>query len=189
MSWLLALFVIAWALWTNTPFAALGLRRGRHLGLTVPLGFLAGALFKLLMKAVVMPLAGAPAVNQAYHGLTGNTAALPGMLVFVLVSGALGEEIVFRGFVFERVRAWGPRRHTLAAAVLISTALFAASHYADQGWPGVTQAAATGLIFAWLYAWRGELWTVMAVHAGFDLAAVAIIYADWETRVAHLVFR
>ncbi len=189
MSWLLALLVLAWALWTNTPFATLGLKREADLALTVTTGFLGGALLKIVMKAVVMPLAGAPAVNQAYHYLAGNAAALPATLLFVLVSGAFSEEVVFRGFVFERVRTLGPSRRRPIPAILISTVLFAASHYVDQGWAGVAQAAVTGFFFALLYAWRHELWTVMAVHAGFDLAAVAIIYADWETRVAHLVFR
>jgi membrane protease YdiL (CAAX protease family) len=168
--------------------AALGLKRSPHLGASVPAGLLAGILLKILMKAIVMPLIGAPALNATYHYLAGNAAALPDMLVFVLVSGAVGEEIVFRGFIFNRVRTFGGSTRAASTAIVLSTALFAAAHYADQGWAGVAQAIVTGLVFAVLYAWRDELWTVMAVHAGFDVAAVAIIYADWEARVAHMIF-
>ncbi|TMA33009.1 MAG: CPBP family intramembrane metalloprotease, partial [Deltaproteobacteria bacterium] len=55
------------------------------------------------MKAVVMPLFGAPAINPAYHYLAGNTAALPGMILAVIFGAGFGEEIFFRGYLFERL--------------------------------------------------------------------------------------
>jgi len=187
MAWLLAIVVLVWARSSGKPWSALGL--GPLPGvLTAAAALSAGALFKIVMKAVVMPLLGAPSVNQAYHYLAGNTLALAGIVLFVLVSGAFGEEVVLRGFVFERVSALAGRsRDATAGAVAISTAAFAAAHYADQGWPGVEQAAFTGLAFALLFAWRRDLWTVMLVHAGFDLAAIAIIYENWEEPVSHLL--
>jgi membrane protease YdiL (CAAX protease family) len=191
MSWLFALIIIGWTRTAGRPFASLGLTRNRPgLGVSVIAGFLFGVLLKLTMKAVVMPLLRAPAINQAYHYLAGNTGALPGIITLVLVSGAVAEEIVYRGFLFDRARAlWGSSSVTTANALAISTVLFAASHYVDQDWPGVVQAAFTGLTFGAIYAWRNELWTPMAVHAGFDLAAVAMIYANWEEPLAHLFFR
>jgi hypothetical protein len=35
----------------------------------------------------------------------------------------------------------------------------------------------------------GRIWMVMCAHAAFDLAAIAIIYWNLETTVAHLVFK
>ena len=54
--------------------------------------------FKLLMKALVMPLLGAPPINQAYQYLTGNRAALPGAVYLLVAGGGFGEETVYRGF-------------------------------------------------------------------------------------------
>jgi membrane protease YdiL (CAAX protease family) len=50
----------------------------------------------------LMPLLGADPINQAYHYLVGNRAALPGALYAMIVGAGLGEETVFRGYLFER---------------------------------------------------------------------------------------
>jgi hypothetical protein len=58
-----------------------------------------------------------------------------------------------------------------------------------QGLAGMEQAVITGLVFGTIYALTGRLWMLTWAHAAFDIAAVAIIYWNLETRVAHLVFR
>ena len=40
-----------------------------------------------------------------------------------------------------------------------------------------------------VYAIEGRLWLPMVVHATFDITAVALIYWQWESAVAHLLFR
>jgi hypothetical protein len=35
----------------------------------------------------------------------------------------------------------------------------------------------------------GQLWTIIFAHAAFDVTAVAIIYWDVESAVAHLLFK
>jgi hypothetical protein len=73
--------------------------------------------------------------------------------------------------------------------VLITSAWFAADHYAVQGWPGVEQAAITGLTFGTIFAITGSIFLPMVAHAAFDLTALAIIYWNLESEVAHLVFK
>lgn len=75
-----------------------------------------------------------------------------------------------------------------AVTVLLTSGLFALAHYADQGLPGVEQAAVTGLVFGTIYAVTKRLWLPMVAHAAFDLTAVALIYRNWESAVAHLLF-
>jgi hypothetical protein len=148
-----------------------------------------GIAFKLGMKAIVMPLFGAPAVNLRYHYLAGNAAALPWTLYAVIVGAGFGEETVFRGFFFERLGSlFGAGRAALTATVLLTSGLFALVHYHDQGMPGVEQAAVTGLVFGTIYAITGRLWLPMVAHAAFDVTAVALIYWNWESAVAHLLF-
>jgi membrane protease YdiL (CAAX protease family) len=154
------------------------------------IGLVFGALFKLAMKAVVMPLLGAPAVNASYHYLAGNAAALPLVLFLVIFGGGFGEETVYRGFLFERLgKLLGTSTRAKIAIVLITTALFATGHWWDQGLPGVEQAVFTGLVFGGIYALRGQLFMLMVAHAAFDVMAVALIYWNLESRVAHLFFR
>ena len=184
-----AILVLIWARLSGTPARALGFTRPRNRAATLLGGALLGFGAKLALKAIVMPLLGAPAINARYHYLAGNTAALPGFIVLVLVSAAFGEEVFFRGYLFERIgHAMGGRPVAIAVAVTVSTVLFAAAHYPDQGLPGAQQATVTGILFGGLYAWRRNLWFVITAHAVFDLVAIALIYWSLEERVAHAVF-
>ncbi|HYV20990.1 MAG TPA: type II CAAX endopeptidase family protein [Verrucomicrobiae bacterium] len=185
-----AVLVLVWAQRSGTPWTALGFGRPASWAPVVGIGVPAGVVLKLVMKALVMPLFGAPAVNAHYHDLTGNPAALPGILYAVIAGAGFGEETLFRGYFFERLgRLFGPGRAALSGTIVITTTLFALAHYHDQGWPGVEQAAMTGLVFALVFAATRQLWIPMLMHAAFDLAAVTLIYFDWETAVAHLFFR
>jgi membrane protease YdiL (CAAX protease family) len=185
-----ALLVLAWAQLSQTPMRAVGLAAPRSWTATVAVGVLLGIAFKLSMKALVMPLLGAPPLNAPYHYLAGNPAALPGMLAAVLVSAGFGEEVVYRGYLFERLgKLLGTGKVALTATILVSTTLFALAHFPDQRLPGVEQAAVTGLVFGGIYAWRKQLWVVIVAHAAFDVTAVALIYWGWEEPVAHLLFR
>lgn len=185
-----ALLVLAWVRVTHTPWRDIGYVRPRSWTLTVAGGIVAGIAFKLLMKAVVMPLFGADPVNHAFHYLAGNRAALPGAVYAMIVSAGFGEETVFRGYLFERLgKLFGSGRRGNVLVVLSSSVLFGLAHYTSQGWTGVEQAMVTGLVFGSIRAVTGKLPFNMVAHAAFDLTAVAIIYLDLETSIAHLVFR
>ncbi len=181
-----AVLILAWAALSRTPWRELGFVRPRLR--TLAIAAAAGAAFKILLKAAVMPLLGAPPVNAAYHYLAGNRAALPGILAAVIVGAGFGEEVFFRGWLFERLRKLLGEGAT-PAIVLFTSALFAAAHWQGQGLAGVEQAAITGLAFGTAYAIGGSLIPVMVAHAAFDVAAVAIIYFDAEAAFAHLLFR
>jgi len=184
-----AILVLIWARLSGTPLRALGFSPPRSWAPTLLAGAAIGVTAKLALKAIVMPLLGAPAINTRYQYLAGNTAALPAFILVVLVSAAFGEEVFFRGYLFERVE-WilGENLWARAAALVFSTVLFAAAHYPDQGVAGVQQAAATGMMFGVLYAWRRNIWFVIVAHAAFDLVAIALIYWSLEEHVAHAVF-
>jgi membrane protease YdiL (CAAX protease family) len=185
-----AVLVLVWARLSETPLPALGFAAPRSWTRTLAIGIPSGIAFKLAMKAVVMPLFGAPALNPHYHYLAGNAAALPWMLYAVVVGAGFGEETVFRGFFFERLgKLLGTGRAALVATVLLTSGLFAVAHYWDQGVPGVEQAAVAGLVFGTVFAVTGQLWLPMVVHAAFDVTAVALIYWNWESAVAHFWFR
>ncbi len=185
-----ALLVLVWAQISQTPPRAIGFKSPRSWTVTLVVGVATGVILKLVAKALVMPLLGAPPVNPTYHYLAGNAAALPGMVAAVLINASFGEEVFFRGYLFERLgKLLGQSRGALIATVLLSTAPFALAHYLDQRLPGVEQAAVVGLVYGALFAWRREIGLVMVAHAAFDLTAVALIYWNWEEPVAHLLFR
>jgi membrane protease YdiL (CAAX protease family) len=94
---------LGWVWLSRTPWRDMGFVRPKSWVRTVIIGCVFGVAFKLVMKAIVMPLLGGPAINPAYHYLAGNSAALPGMLFVVIVGAGFGEEILFRGYMFERL--------------------------------------------------------------------------------------
>jgi membrane protease YdiL (CAAX protease family) len=180
---------LAWVHYSKTPWSELGFVRPKSWFWTVVAGSVFGAAFKLAMKAIVMPLLGAPPINQAYHYVAGNQAALVGMLIVSIFGGGFGEETVFRGFLFERLgQLLGSGVYAKVAILAVTSVLFALIHYPIQGWVGVEQATITGLVFGTIFAMTGRIFMPMVAHAAYDVIAVFIIYFDLEVRVAHLVF-
>jgi len=184
-----ALLVLLWVRLSRTPWRDIGYVRPRSWAGTVLVGILFGAVFKVTMKMVVMPLLGADPVNHAYHFLTGNRALLPAA-IYTMLNAGFSEETVFRGFLFERMGKLLGRSPVARGAILAITSLwFGFSHYNPQGLPGVEQATITGLVFGIVIMVTGRIWTIMIAHAAFDLTALAMIYWDLETKVAHTIFK
>lgn len=169
-----AVLVLVWAWLSETPQRLLGFVAPRRWKLALPAAILFGVVLELVVRTVVMPLLGAPAVDPAYRPPAGDAGALAVLIVRAVVSAGLCEELIFRGYLFERIGALlGRSRPALAATVALSTALFALAHYHAQGLPGAEQAVLTGAAFGAMFAWRREIALVMAAHAAFDLTAVA----------------
>lgn len=188
--WFRGLLVLLWVWLSRTPWREIGYVRPKHWmrDLTIGIGF--GIVFKVLMKAVVMPLLGADPINHAYHYLVGNQAALPSIVLLIVVSAGFGEETTFRGYTFERLgKLFGRSTAATIVIILLSAMWFGFAHYSTQGLAGVEQAAIVGLVYGTIFARTGQLWLLMVAHVAFDLTAVAIIYWDLEVWVAHLLFK
>jgi membrane protease YdiL (CAAX protease family) len=185
-----AVLVLAWTRLSRTPWREIGYVRPKSwIGSTV-VGITFGIAFKFLMKSILMPLLGANPINQAYHYLAGNLAALPAAVWTMIVVAGFGEETVFRGYMFERLgKLLGGSLVARIVIVLIAAALFGSLHYFEQGLAGAQQATITGLVFGTIFAITGRIWMLMCAHAAFDLTAVAMIYWNLESRVAHLIFK
>ena len=185
-----ALLVLVWVVTSKTPWSEIGYVRGVNWPLTIAGGIVFGVVFKLLMKALVMPLLGADPVNHAYHYLEGNKAALPGAIYSMIVVAGFGEETVFRGWMFERLyKILGTRAAAKILIVVGTSALFGIEHYSVQGTAGAEQAAIVGLVLGGIFAVTGSIWLLMVAHAAFDLTALWLIYANLETTVAHLILK
>jgi hypothetical protein len=153
-------------------------------------GLAFGIALKFLLKIIVMPLLGAEPINQAYQFLVGNPSALPGMLYAVIIGAGFGEETLFRGFMFERLgKLFGCGARAKTLIVLLTAGLFGLAHYLEQGLPGMQQGMIVGLVFGAIFAVTGRIFMLMIAHAAFDLTALAIIYWNLESAVAHLIFK
>ncbi len=185
-----AILVLVWVWLSRTPWREIGYVRPRSWPITVAAGIAFGCPFKVLMKAIVMPLLGADPINHAFHYLTGNRAALPGAVYAMIVGAGFGEETVFRGFLFERFgKLFGGGVWARTFIVLLTSILFGLGHYSLQGLAGTEQATIVGLVYGTIFAVTGRIWMLMCAHAAFDLTALGMIYWNLEAEVAHLVFK
>ena len=185
-----AILVLVWAWLSRTPWPDLGFVRPKSWLRTLALAIVFGALLKLLMKALVMPLLGAPEINQAFHFLVGNTAALPWILYRVSVGAGFGEETFYRGYLFERLgKLFGESVWAKTSIVLLTSIWFGIVHYPFQGLAGAQQALLVGLIFGTIFAFTRQIYFLIIAHVAFDIMAVAIIYYDLEMQVAHFIFK
>ena len=185
-----AILILVWVRSSRTPWQEIGYVRPRSWIGSIFVGIVFGVAFKLVMKAIVMPLLSAPAVNPSYHFLAGNTAALPWMLYIIIIGAGFGEETLFRGWMFERFgKLLGEGKTAKIAIVLVTSNWFGLAHYPNQGLPGVQQAMIVGLVFGSIFAVSGSIFMLMVAHAAFDLTALALIYWDVEAQVAHFFFK
>jgi membrane protease YdiL (CAAX protease family) len=185
-----AILVLVWVSLSHTPWREIGYVRPQSWTRTLVIGIVFGVAFKLLMKAIVMPLLGAPPINQPYHWVAGNPAALPGMLYLLIVVAGFGEETLYRGWMFERLgKLLGTSAWARTLIIVLTSVVFALPHYLDQRMPGVEQALISGLVFGTIFAMTGRIFLLMVAHVAFDLAALAMIYWDCEKEVAHFFFK
>ena len=185
-----AWLILVWAWLSKTPWREIGLARPRSWIGGVIVGVALGVGLKFALKAVVLPLLGAPAVNATFHNLAGDPSAAAWFAVYAIIGAGFAEELVFRGYLFERFRKLlGPGAGATLATVIIVTALFAVAHW-QQGVFGIVNALFTGLAIAIVFLiCKRKLWVPIVAHAAFDLTALWMIYFNLETKVSHLVFK
>ena len=184
-----AILVLLWVRLSHTAWREIGYVKPQRWIVTVIAGIFFGVAFKFLMKAIVMPLLGADPVNNAYHFLAGNKAMLPAAVWAMFVAG-FSEETVFRGFMFERLgKLFGHGIIARIAIVLITSLLFGFDHYFTQGTTGVEQATIVGIVYGTIFTNTRSIWMIMIAHIAFDLTALAMIYWNLESDIAHFIFK
>lgn len=183
------LMVLVWTRLSRTPWREIGFARPKSWTRDLVIGLFLGCALKLVLKAVAMPLLGADPINHAYHYVVGNRAAIPGILLTILVAG-VGEETLFRGYLFERMsKLFGPGVVAKALIVLLTSVWFGMNHFVLMGVAGAENAAIAGLVFGTIYAFNSRLWLLISAHLAADSLAFAIIYLNLEAKVAHLIFK
>lgn len=157
---------------------------GRHgLGPTLTFGIL------LAVGVIILGQATQPVINwlfgvqsdlSGYGALKGNAELALKLLAFALTSAAVGEEILFRGFLLHQLTAiFGPGNRTRWAIIAASGALFGLAH-SMQGVVGIVSTGLVGMVFSWAWFRSGRnLWALMLAHALIDSFGIAMLYIGW----------
>lgn len=151
--------------------------------LQVLAGLLAGwaaALAAMLLATRGFGWAGLDA--SRFAAVQGNAVALMGALALSWTTAALGEEILFRGFLQSRLQALlGARRHAGVLAVLAQALLFGLGH-AYQGPTGILVSGAIGLVFGLLMLRFRTVWPLVVAHGLIDSVSMLALYAGAGAR-------
>ena len=119
----------------------------------------------------------APMRTDALGFVRGDLAALLGMLAVAWTSAAIGEEVLFRGFLQGRLHAlFGAGRGAGIAAAASQALLFGVAH-AYQGPSGIVVTGAIGLVFGLLYLRARTLWPLVIAHGLVDTVGLLALYA------------
>jgi membrane protease YdiL (CAAX protease family) len=88
------------------------------------------------------------------------------MAAILLVAAAF-EELLFRGYGFQRLVEWMGRW----PALIVLSLFFAAGHRNNPGagWPGLANTVLVGLVFGIAYLRTGQLWLPIAWHWSWNL--------------------
>ncbi len=130
-------------------------------------------------SVVAAPLAGASAADMSgYAYLQGNLPLLLLALAAVYVVSSLGEEVIYRGFLMNRLAELGAgSRAAWGTAVVVSATVFGLVHF-DWGPVGIIQTGFMGLGLALAYlAVRRNLWVLVLAHAGIDTLLLVQLYS------------
>jgi membrane protease YdiL (CAAX protease family) len=129
-------------------------------------------------QPLLVHLLHAPPDLSVLSDLRGNVAALAVVLLLSWTLAAFGEEMVWRGYVMNRIASVIPLpRLRWPAAVALSSAVFGLAHF-DQGWTGVIENAIDGALLAGLYFAGGrKLWLPIIAHGVTDSLDSLLIFS------------
>jgi len=174
------LFILAWAWITGIKPKQLGfvkIRRPLKWAGTV---LLIAALLELFMDWLIQP-----GINRIFNevpdysyfnSLEGDLPRYLRLLAFMLISAAVGEELLFRSFMFYHLeQLLPPGRWRSAIVCLIPALLFGWAH-AYEGTAGVVVTGIWGLLFGIIYLRSRNIWLLMAVHACIDIVFLTLAY-------------
>jgi membrane protease YdiL (CAAX protease family) len=96
------------------------------------------------------------------------------LLLLAAVLVVLYEEIVFRGFIFNRVKAMFKKSFLISG--IITSILFALYHW-QEGWGAVIAIFIFALFITWLYkVFKGNLWYLIFFHLLYDTFMLGMIW-------------
>jgi membrane protease YdiL (CAAX protease family) len=177
------LLVFGWlSLWLRgLGWRGVGLKRPAAWGRVLLPGVLTGVIFQYVSLYVLEPLIARftgelPDVSM-FAPLIGNAQFLLLSLAVAWTLAAFGEELVYRGYLLNRVaHLVGEGRAAWAMSLLLTSTLFGVVHL-YQGASGIIATGLSGLVFGAVYLACGRnLWAPILAHGVYDTVGFTLIF-------------
>jgi membrane protease YdiL (CAAX protease family) len=149
-------------IYQNLSLPALGLWWNRASAENLAYGMLGGIGAACLVLAPPL-MAGAAHLASASERLSPGT---PLFVILMLAAGAVGEELLFRGYGFQvLLAAFGPYATIVPVGVL-----FALMHSGNPNanWFGLANTAGFGILFGYAFLRTRDLWLPIGLHFGWN---------------------
>jgi membrane protease YdiL (CAAX protease family) len=159
----------------------IGFTRYCNWGTTLLLGIACGVgleLFDLFGKQPLLThLLGKPPDLSNFSAVRGNLKFALLMIALIWILAAFGEELVYRGYLMNRVADLGRGTRTAwIVSLFLISALFGFSHY-QQGLTGIIEEGSDGLILGLMYlACRCNLAIPIVAHGVCDTIDIALLF-------------
>jgi membrane protease YdiL (CAAX protease family) len=152
--------------------------------LDVPVGLAIG----VLTQAVLVPLLYIPILRSVDSAELEEPArnlvasansplGVAALILLTIVAAPVAEEILFRGLLFRGIYDMeAPRSFAMPLAVVVSSAIFAASHFQYLQFPGLFL---IGAVAAYAMHRTGRLGTAIWIHVGFNATTVLILLPEF----------
>jgi membrane protease YdiL (CAAX protease family) len=177
------LFLLAWISLRlrGVQWKQVGFTRYRTWAVTLLLGIAFGValeFFDLLCKQPLLTrLLGKPPDLSGFPAVRGNLKFALVMIALIWILAAFGEELVYRGYLMNRVADFGRGTGTAwVTSLILISAIFGLSHY-SQGLTGIIEEGSDGLILGLIYlACRRNLAIPIVTHGVCDTIDILLLF-------------
>ena len=180
---IIPLLLLAWlSLWLRQRgWGDVGLRRPKSWFLTFSLGIAIGGSIEILGYTVINPvllrLIGEAADPRDFSILRGNLPAFLTLLAFTWPLAAVAEEMVYRGYVLNRLAdLFGQSRLGWGISLMLSAVMFSLAH-GQYGPRFIVTSSLMGLVEGGSYLLsRRNLWLPIVVHGMSNTISLALLF-------------
>lgn len=151
------LFALGWASLRlrGAGWASVGLAKPRNWRSAIAVGLVAGGGLVMLELFVSYPLltwlTGKPPDLSDFRPIVGNLGLFLVTVILIWILAVLGEELVYRGYLMNRVAGLGGGTRTAWIVSLLLVSIVFGTGHMDQGVTGMTENVINGLLLGLLY--------------------------------------
>ncbi|MEN3324964.1 CPBP family intramembrane glutamic endopeptidase [Mariniflexile soesokkakense] len=136
-------------------------------------------IFSFIIQPIINWIANESPDYSIFQSIAHDSSKYLKYLLFIWISAAIGEELLFRGFMFMQFKHILPEyKHKTVSMILISALLFSLPH-AYQGLSGLLTTFVFGIIFGAVYVkYNYNLWITILIHGLIDSVFITLAFMD-----------